>query len=131
MKGCNRKILEGCSLFEELPSGKPHEELKLLFFTVRPGVISPLRDYLPMCGYLSVVPTWGQALLASSGQSPGVRVSTSLYSGLCFAAEDYPAPCVHSHSEEGGPGVSFHSSLLVFEVALRKCPREPGGSGGC
>ena len=100
MKGCNRKILEGCSLFEELPSGKPHEELKLLFFTMRPGVISPLRDYLPMCGYLSVVPTWGQVLLASSGQSPGVRVSTSLYSGLCFAAEDYPAPCVHSAEHE-------------------------------
>lgn len=52
-------------------------------------------------------------------------------SRLNCPGQQEPAPCVHSHSEEGGPGVSFHSSLLVLEVALRKCPRELGGSGGC
>lgn len=52
-------------------------------------------------------------------------------SGLSCPGQQEPAPRIHSHSEERGTGVSFHPSLLVLEVTLRKCPTGPGGAEGC
>lgn len=51
-------------------------------------------------------------------------------SGLSCPGQQEPAPSIHSHSEEGSAGVSFHPSLLALEVALGRCPRGSEGAEG-